>query len=93
MKSVHNTIVTAYSTQGEDYSSLKVIRGRVLGALEAHHGMKAADPAPVADLVLGPIKGGQRSWEVQLGNYHAAGTYNLSTGAVHESEWKHSAGK
>lgn len=93
MKSVQNIVVTPYSVQGEDYSSLKVIRDRVLGALGAHHGMKAADPAPVADLHLGPVKGGKRSWDVQLGNYRAAGTYNLSTGAVNELEWKYKAEK
>jgi hypothetical protein len=87
MKTAHATIVGPYVSQGEDFASLKVIRDRVLGAL-AHHGMKAADPSPVAEVELGPIKGGQRTWEVQLGSYRAAGSYNLTTGHVDEKSWK-----
>ncbi len=64
------------------------IAARIKQALGRFHGMRAADPAPTAQVQLGAEKNGTRTFQVTLGNYEARGIYDLKANEVVEHSWR-----
>lgn len=63
------------------------MQARIKQALGAFHGMRAADPAPTADVYLAPEKGGRRAYQVELGAYRSTGFYDVRENEVVERSW------